>query len=744
MNGPARDRLYDLLPAIYRVRDTTQGESLRALLAVLERELQLLEDDIARLYDNWFIETCDEWVVPYMGDLLGVRGLVALQNGAFSQRALVANTLAHRRRKGSAAMLEQLVRDATGWRARVVEFFETLVTTQHLNHVRSANVWSPDLRDTNQLELLGSPFDRVNHTADVRSIGKGRGKHNIPNVGLFVWRLQSYSVVRGTARAVSQPADGRYTFDPLGLDIPLFNPPQTERDITHLAEEINVPNPLRRRPLYDELEAQRRALVEGETPHNLYFGKQPVLQIFVNGQPDPVSPAEILICDLSDPPTPIPEGWRRPPTSRTYTRSDGTTVILPIQVAVDPVLGRLAFPAGVAPSQVQVSYAYGFSADVGGGPYDRRESVSEALTRPVTWQVGVSKDLAPVLGELVANLAEAVQEWNAKPPGTVGVIAILDSHTYVENLTGADKIIIPEGSHLLIVAADWPEVDVPGSPGLKQRIAGQLAPVGLRPHLLGDLSVQGDAAESSLSPGELVLDGLLIEGGLRVLVGNLGSLRVAHCTLVPHKGGPTVNPSVTPGQQNTGLSIKISRSICGPITLPDTVPTLHIVDSIVDLDQAEDEAITAPGAAASLQTSTVLGSTTVRGLEASNSIFTGVVSAERRQTGCVRFSYVPDGSRTPRRFRCQPDLALKEATDPVQQARTRARLRPVFTSVRYGHPGYAQLTLTCAEQIRMGAEDGSEMGVFNGLKQRQREANLGLQLEDHLRFGLEAGIFYVT
>lgn len=61
------DRLYQLLPAIYRLRDAAEGEPLRALLAVVEEEFNLLEADIDRLYDNWFIETCDEWVVAYLG-----------------------------------------------------------------------------------------------------------------------------------------------------------------------------------------------------------------------------------------------------------------------------------------------------------------------------------------------------------------------------------------------------------------------------------------------------------------------------------------------------------------------------------------------------------------------------------------------------------------------------------------------------------------------------------------------------
>src|ERR1700756_4000764 len=65
------DRLYDLLPIVYRMRDFEQGEPLHALLQVIGEQVSVVEDDIARLYDNWFIETCDDWVVPYIADLIG-------------------------------------------------------------------------------------------------------------------------------------------------------------------------------------------------------------------------------------------------------------------------------------------------------------------------------------------------------------------------------------------------------------------------------------------------------------------------------------------------------------------------------------------------------------------------------------------------------------------------------------------------------------------------------------------------
>ena len=66
------DGLMELLPAIYRLRDAEQGDdALRALLAVIGEQVNVVEDDIQRLYDNWFIETCEAWAVPYIADLLG-------------------------------------------------------------------------------------------------------------------------------------------------------------------------------------------------------------------------------------------------------------------------------------------------------------------------------------------------------------------------------------------------------------------------------------------------------------------------------------------------------------------------------------------------------------------------------------------------------------------------------------------------------------------------------------------------
>ena len=99
----------------------------------------------------------------------------------------------------------------------------------------------------------------------------------------------------------------------------------------------------------------------------------------------------------------------------------------------------------------------------------------------------------------------------------------------------------------------------------------------------------------------------------------------------------------------------------------------------------------------------------------------------------MRFSYVPPGSRTPRRYECQP------ASDEDA-----LRVQPQFASERYGDPAYGQLSLRCPPEIRTGADDESEMGAFHHLFAPQRETNLHVRLEEYLRFGLEAGVIYAS
>ncbi len=743
--------LYELLPAYYRVLDEAQGAPLKAFIDILAREGGIVEDHISQLYENWFIETCEEWVVPYIGDLLGVRGIYDIPDeSVFSRRAYVANTLSYRRRKGTAPILEQLALDVTGWRSKAVEFFQLTATTQHLNHVRLHNKATPDLRQMNALELVNSAFDVHSHTIEPGRIGTGSGKYNVMNIGLYLWRLQSYPLRAIDARALASDTnipEGCYTFNPLGLDSHLFNQPQTERDITHLAKEINVPGPLRRRALFDELENSRWAIVNDQSPQFEYFKKEypPVFQVYINGSDTPLPPEEITICNLST--------WRPAPSTKTYQKveADGTTseVARSISAAVDPVLGRISFPNPAGIASVLVDFNYGFSGDLGGGPYDRRSSLELLENQKITWQVGVSKQPSTVPGgNIYSTLAEAIDQWNDLIGEQVGVITVMDSRSYLEEVSGILKVKIKEAQQLYIIAADWPIVDISGVP---TRQKGTFTPLNVRPHLRAAFEIEGLAPTGSANGGSIVLNGFLVEGKVIVAQGNLDSCRLQHCTIVPNQGGLEVVI------QEGVIEIGLQRCLCGPVIVHSKDARVYIEDSI--LDPPTGKALSIPNGQLSIINSTVLGPVAVQSLDASNCIFQEIVRVNRIQIGCVRFSYVPKDSITPRRYRCQPDLEmqtqveekekeegrrLSKAEKEVIKARVCNWLFPVFQSDEFGHHAYGQLGTTTPAHISTGADNVSEMGAFNYLQQPQRETNLKTVLEEYLRLGLEAGLIYVT
>jgi len=200
------DRLYGLLPAVHRTRDADQGEPLKQLLGVIAEQIAILEEDIDQLYDNQFIETCAEWVIPYIGDLIGYRQLYGHTSQLRSPRAEVADTIRLRRSKGTAAMLGQLARDVTGWDGYAIEMFQRLATTQFMNHLRSDNLGMANLRGIVALERVNGPFDRTAHTVDVRRIASDRSRVRTRKRSIVRRRASCAPVARPRVRATGGTA----------------------------------------------------------------------------------------------------------------------------------------------------------------------------------------------------------------------------------------------------------------------------------------------------------------------------------------------------------------------------------------------------------------------------------------------------------------------------------------------------------------------------------------------------------
>ena len=203
------------------------------------------------------------------------------------------------------------------------------------------------------------------------------------------------------------------------------------------------------------------------------------------------------------------------------------------KVAVDPVLGRLAFPADPG-KIVLVSYHYGFSADTGGGEYERAATFDDAL-KPVM--------AVKMPGTIGAAL------------GSEGVVEIRDSGRYAET----PAIIAAAGKRIELRAAN-----------------------GARPTLMlgGELAISGAAG------AEVTLNGLLIAGGTLRVTGQLRRLRLSHCTLVPGlaldgDGRPVSPTAPSLIVESAGTQVEIDHCILGGLRVADGA-TVTISDSIVD------------------------------------------------------------------------------------------------------------------------------------------------------------------
>ncbi len=798
--------LFNLLPALYRLKDAglaqsqnllTAAESaqlaalralsppltvvqqgqldqllakaargpLQSLLMLVAEQIAAVEGDLDQLYDDQFIETCAPWVIPYIGDLIGYQSVKGVAPAVASPRAEVAHTISFRRRKGTVLVLEQLARDVTGWGAHAVEFFKVLADTQYMNHIRPHNYYAPNLRRWEPREYIDRGFDATAHTVDVRRVASERGRYNIQNIGIFLWSLNSYSLTMSPASAVPG-APPCFRFSPLGRDLPLFNNPIAQgADITATAEPRNVPDRLRRHVLCRDIEGIEAGAAA------VYYGIGKSLALYVDG----LFKNKIQVCDLSG----TDGSWANLPPAGS-----------PYDAAIDPHLGRIALPpiAGAAP-KVQASFYYGFNADMGGGEYPRAASFAASAHQAVVRVPGDYPTIQAALDALAGD----------------GVVEITNSDRYQQS--GLTVDVSPNGRIELRAHDGFRPVLVLGG---EMTIAGGPDSV----FDLNGLLVTASVAPANPTPQALIRVPANLSGGGP---NQLSSLGLTHCTLVPGwaltpHGDPQFARQPVLIAEPPGVQVIIEKTIVGAIRAHEFA-TVSAADSIVDACVASNVAYAAldgagGGAALTLTGCTVVGKVHATLLSlVSNCIvwadspagdtWAGALWADRKQEGCVRFSYIPPGSVIPRHFECvvegygtnfpawaasttftagQVIAAVSSGATYLYRCTTGGATGaiapafpsplgsivtdgavtwqnagtagitpgPLFESLRYGDPGYAKLLAQTSDSIRRGADDGAEMGSFHFVLAPQRETDLRVRLQEYMPVGLEFGIFYET
>ena len=817
------DKLWALMPAVYRTQDTDQFDQdgpLRELVNRIGAAAAVLRRSIDRMWEDQSIETCDDWVIPYIADLLATRLVPNLD--ARGWRLDVANTIYYRRRKGTVEVLEEIAANITGWDAKVVEFFRRLGRTRHVldppiglaravgddvdvlrmaeglvgSRTRTGLGGLADLRDRYGATLSRSAFDEFGHTADVR-LGRGNlGWHDIPRLGIFLWRLASFGVGPTTPVRFLDCPDWA-TFDPTGRSIPLFAAGRTSEAYGSRwvsPQPWQMPGPI----------------------------DQPLLVTFFDDLYQTAS-------DRNSLGVLVPDG------------ADFTPVPLDPTTQIQGALGRFQYATSPPGGPVFTSYHYGFPSEIGAGPYDRRVLRLAALPTP----------------DPLVRVGGGGALPTASP---VGTLEIEDSLTY----------------------DDVPDVSI--VQGLTIRASNLSRPLLRLP--AEATSPPGSATAWTLTGAAgatLVLDGLFVSGGDIVLAGKFDTVVLSCCTLDPGSAGAAQDPPVA-GLYATAADGRplvpctlwieaavrrmcVDRSVTGPIrTRADgNLDTLTVTDSILqaiptggtgpfafadikdpallalrlrlrtdplslflydhlspstrilvdgsassldalpelttaladDLSALVDGPLlydpslfkgialtpatlaAARAAAASppagglvglnrrlleeayrnalgdaalaftdgdtiLSRCTVLGPVVAHRLHVNECLLDDVAHADDTQDGCVRFSAWSDGSVLPRKYesvRIAPGAA-------------------VFTSADFGRPGFAQLLPTAdlailpappgadpnsyATSIIEGSSDGSEMGAFARDKNPIKQRGLLLKYQEYMPVGLVPVVVLVT
>jgi hypothetical protein len=715
------EKLWEMIPAIYRHEDGMSQNPgvLRSIVELIAEQAAVLRRSNDQLWDDQFIELCNDWAVPYMADLLGTRLVSALNKRA--RRTDVAKTIYYRRRKGTLRVMEELIRDITGWDGKVSENFRRLARSRHGLDPEPGNLgglftgtppggWA-DLRSLYGSELVNSAFDEFHHTPDMRRHHGQNGRYGIPKMAFHIYSLMINKVEGSTPFKID---DSNYGFDPSGRAVPLFMPDCRGENFDwdkdwHSALEWELSSPVSSRLLNHavyQLDEQRIHELTGisdmvKLELKKFAGRRfkdeqsfvKALKSLDSGNiltGDPVYPQLIrktLIKEcgknvilenairVSD-----SNGARKP---EMIVAGDASNAVIagipPKSLVICPEHGRFTFLNADSPEHVLVTNHYGFSGRIGAGTYKRT-----VFDGP----------------EPLSIISEGGE------------------------ITGA----IMKDNHLNLITNSLTYGPVPDKNGISRLILASSD--GQRPYicLQGDWNIEGGTEEDE---SELYLEGLWIGSSAAsrfVISGHFQCVVIRQCTIDP--GGDTdfknndINPVPVLIEGNVDYLL-IDSCITGPVTAgPDGhIGHLIIRDSIIQSIVDTKNALFLQDGLVSMEHVTVLGNIEIHRLYASETLVLGTAIVTDVQNGCFRFSAANCLSELPRNY----EAFVYPANEPHSHW---------FISQKFGHPGYAHLSEAAPAEITRGGENSCEMGAFNSMIVAVKDDSLAKKIEEYMPFGL--------
>jgi hypothetical protein len=571
-----------------------------------------------------------------------------------------------------------------------------------------------NLRDPALLSLVNTAFDPFAHVVDVKPPHLGLSGLNLPNLGIFLWRLEDYTVLVSQPAAPLAPADQivaltpdpgeaavavRFHLHPMAEPMVLFN--------SHISPYTTAPP------------ARPDADAVGLTLH-------------------------------------IPEG----PFSATNWRLRGANLcaweaglsppLREYEIAVDPDRGRVVFgvmnqTAEAEPlrDELLVSATHGFAGPTGAHPIGR-------LDAPTTWLDATPTVMTVNFHTSATALQDALGNLDAL--GTPLIIEIEDSMTH--DLDPAAVLDAEPDGTWRLGSSLWIRAKSGERPVI--RLAG---PLSFRPEDLTNQATLTVKLEGlTLTRGEDfdLADALIERAALNALI-------IDGCTLDPGgyiKLDGTPDGTRQPIRDAMNLTndygftdpaeelefdqtpqIVIQRSILGPLAI-DSDYAITLGDSIVDAGSGV-AAITpayaihaASGVVAdewsgalSVSGVTIFGRVRVESVTGQGGIFVQRLEAHDNQKGCVKFSYFRgDGDRLPPHHGCV----------------FAAQARLAFTSEYYGAPGYAQLKLNCDKRILENGPNYDQMGAFGYLRNTAKWKNLQIRYREFMPVGVRAVLIPIT